>query len=102
MVGMGERGPDADARSCVRTCRGSREPTSVQFVVVVVVGVVVVVVSGGGGDVAAAVVGDVVVAAVVVAAVACPLCVQVPARDARRRVCAGSLPCGRCCHRESS
>ena len=87
MVGMGERDPDADARSCVRTCRGSREPTSVQFVVVVVV---VVVSGGGGGDVAAAVVGDVVVAAVVVAVVACPLCVQVPARDARRRVCAGS------------
>ena len=98
MVGMGERDPDADARSCVRTCRGSREPTSVPFDVVVVV-----VVSGGGGDVAAAVVGDVVVAAVVVVAVvACPLCVQVPARDARRRVCAGSLPCGRCCHRASS
>ena len=95
MVGMGERDPDADARSCVRTCvRGSREPTSVPFVVVVVV--------SGGGDVAAAVVVDVVVAAVVVAVVACPLCVQVPARDARRRVCAGSLPCGRCCHRASS
>ena len=89
MVGRGERDPDAGARSCVGACvRGSREPTSVPFVVDAVVFVAALVVD--------------VVAALVAAVVAGPVCVQVPARDARRRVCAGSLPCGRCCHRASS